>query len=77
MKNWISLKLKTCANDTVKRMRRQAQNGRKYLQKIYLVDCYPKIYEELSQLTIRKGKTQFKSRQSEQMPHQIRYTDSK
>lgn len=45
--NFIKSKNLSSEKDNVRRIRRQAETGRKYLQMTHLIKSLPKIYKEL------------------------------
>lgn len=61
-------------NDYVKRKRRQAQTGRKYLQTTPLIkDCYPKYTKNFkTQQKENKQPSEKLGKRREQIPHQSR-----
>ena len=64
---WDLVKLKSfcTAKETINKMKRHPQNGRKYLQKYKATDkgLISKIYKQLTQLNIQKQTTQSKNGQ--------------
>lgn len=59
--DFIKIQIFCCEKDTVKRMKRQVTDCRKYLEKTFDKGLLSKIHKELLNSTVRKPMTQFKN----------------